>query len=144
MAERRKSCLLTEPIFSGSGLNDVSIHVKDRWDTGKLTIDFDYRTDLMTREEIKIVCERMMTLLKNALTHPNHTIDELTLISEAEKERLLLRAGGEPVNYRKNMTIPALFQERLNRLLISLRLCLKIEHCPIERYMNNHHALPVC
>ncbi|CAM2140153.1 Surfactin synthase subunit 1 [Paraburkholderia tropica] len=107
---------LTEPIFSGSGLNDVSIHVKDRWDTGKLTIDFDYRTDLMTREEIKIVCERMMTLLKNALTHPNHTIDELTLISEAEKERLLLRAGGEPVNYRKNMTIPALFQEKAESL----------------------------
>ncbi|MEW4973244.1 surfactin non-ribosomal peptide synthetase SrfAA, partial [Bacillus stercoris] len=107
---------LTEPIFSGSGLNDVSIHVKDRWDTGKLTIDFDYRTDLFSREEINMICERMMTMLENALTHPEHTIDELTLISEGEKEKLLAMAGGKSVNYRKDMTIPELFQEKAELL----------------------------
>ncbi|UHH06863.1 surfactin non-ribosomal peptide synthetase SrfAA [Bacillus subtilis] len=107
---------LTEPIFSGSGLNDVSIHVKDRWDTGKLTIDFDYRTDLFSREEINMICERMITMLENALTHPEHTIDELTMISDAEKEKLLARAGGESVSYRKDMTIPELFQEKAEQL----------------------------
>ncbi|PAO70372.1 surfactin non-ribosomal peptide synthetase SrfAA, partial [Bacillus sp. X2(2017)] len=107
---------LTEPIFSGSGLNDVSIHVKDRWDTGKLTIDFDYRTDLFSREEINMICERMMTMLQNALTHPEHTIDELTLISEGEKEKLLAMAGGKSVNYRKDMTIPELFREKAELL----------------------------
>ncbi|MGJ0162479.1 amino acid adenylation domain-containing protein [Bacillus subtilis] len=107
---------LTEPIFSGSGLNDVSIHVKDRWDTGKLTIDFDYRTDLFSREEINMICERMITMLENALTHPEHTIDELTLISDAEKEKLLARAGGKSVSYRKDMTIPELFQEKAELL----------------------------
>ncbi|MDU0154791.1 surfactin non-ribosomal peptide synthetase SrfAA [Bacillus cabrialesii] len=107
---------LTEPIFSGSGLNDVSIHVKDRWDTGKLTIDFDYRTDLFSREEITIVCERMITMLENALSHPDHAIDELTLISEAEKGKLLERASDESVSYRKDMTIPELFQEQAELL----------------------------
>ncbi|BDB91598.1 hypothetical protein BSG8_03500 [Bacillus subtilis subsp. natto] len=107
---------LTEPIFSGSGLNDVSIHVKDRWDTGKLTIDFDYRTDLFSREEINMICERMITMLENALTHPEHTIDELTMISDAEKEKLLARAGGKSVSYRKDMTIPELFQEKAEQL----------------------------
>lgn len=107
---------LTEPIFSGSGLNDVSIHVKDRWDTGKLTIDFDYRTDLFSREEINMICERMITMLENAITHPEHTIDELTMISDAEKEKLLARAGGKSVSYRKDMTIPELFQEKAEQL----------------------------
>ena len=107
---------LTEPIFSGSGLNDVSIHVKDRWDTGKLTIDFDYRIDLFSREEIKIVCERMITMLENALSHPDHAIDELTLISEAEKGRLLERASDGSVSYHKDMTIPELFQEQAELL----------------------------
>nr|WGE07777.1 AMP-binding protein [Bacillus subtilis] len=107
---------LTEAIFSGSGLNDVSIHVKDRWDTGKLTIDFDYRTDLFSREEINMICERMITMLENALTHPEHTIDELTMISDAEKEKLLARAGGKSVSYRKDMTIPELFQEKAEQL----------------------------
>lgn len=116
MAKEEDLAFLTEPIFSGSGLNDVSIHVKDRWDTGKLTIDFDYRTDLFSREEINMICERMITMLENALTHPEHTIDELTMISDAEKEKLLARAGGESVSYRKDMTIPELFQEKAEQL----------------------------
>ncbi len=58
----------------------------------------------------------MITMLENALLHPDHTIDELTLISAAEKEKSLVRAGGESVSYRKDMTIPELFQEQAERL----------------------------
>ncbi len=43
---------ITEPIFSGSGMNDISIHVKDRWDTDTLTIDLDYRTDLFSEDDM--------------------------------------------------------------------------------------------
>ncbi|KXZ23340.1 non-ribosomal peptide synthetase, partial [Bacillus nakamurai] len=107
---------LTDPIFSGSGTNDISIHVKERWDTGKLTIDFDYRSDVFTEEEIASVSERLITLLEDALLSPDRAIDELALIPDSEKERLLKRAGGNPVAYRKEMTIPALFQEKAEAL----------------------------
>ena len=107
---------LTDPIFSGSGTNDISIHVKERWDTGKLTIDFDYRSDIFKGEEIVSVSERLITLIEDAISSPDRIIDELTLLSESEKERLLTRASGNPVNYRGEMTIPGLFEEKVKSL----------------------------
>ncbi|MEC0696474.1 surfactin non-ribosomal peptide synthetase SrfAA [Bacillus atrophaeus] len=107
---------LTDPIFSGSGTNDISIHVKERWDTGKLTIDMDYRSDLFTPGEMESILGRIITLLADALLHPERAIDDLKLIPDDEKERLLLQAGGKQVHYRKEMTIPALFKEKAEAL----------------------------
>ncbi|WP_231595047.1 surfactin non-ribosomal peptide synthetase SrfAA, partial [Bacillus sp. JFL15] len=107
---------LTDPIFSGSGTNDISIHVKERWDTGKLTIDFDYRSDIFKADEIASVSERLITLIEDAISSPDRVIDELALLSESEKELLLKRASGNPVAYRKEMTIPALFEEKAKAL----------------------------
>ncbi|QBG54733.1 non-ribosomal peptide synthetase [Bacillus amyloliquefaciens] len=107
---------LTDPIFSGSGTNDISIHVKERWDTGKLTIDFDYRSDIFKAEEIKSVSERLITLIEDAISSPDRVIDELALLSDSEKEMLLKRASGNQVAYRKEMTIPALFEEKAKTL----------------------------
>ncbi|MEC3841991.1 surfactin non-ribosomal peptide synthetase SrfAA [Bacillus amyloliquefaciens] len=107
---------LTDPIFSGSGTNDISIHVKERWDTGKLTIDFDYRSDIFKAEEIKSVSERLITLIEDAISSPDRVIDELALLSDSEKEMLLKRASGNQVAYRKEMTIPALFEEKAKSL----------------------------
>lgn len=98
MAEKENLSFLTDPIFSGSGTNDISIHVKERWDTGKLTIDFDYRSDIFKGEEIESVSERLITLIEDAISSPDRIIDELTLLSESEKEQLLkqaLRQSGE-------------------------------------------------
>lgn len=116
MAEKENLSFLTDPIFSGSGTNDISIHVKERWDTGKLTIDFDYRSDIFKGEEIESVSERLITLIEDAISSPDRIIDELTLLSESEKERLLKRASGNPVNYRGEMTIPGLFEEKVKSL----------------------------
>ncbi|AOC89866.1 surfactin non-ribosomal peptide synthetase SrfAA [Bacillus amyloliquefaciens] len=107
---------LTDPIFSGSGTNDISIHVKERWDTGKLTIDFDYRSDIFKAEEIESVSERLITLIEDAISSPDRVIDELALLSDSEKEMLLKRASGNQVAYRKEMTIPALFEEKAKSL----------------------------
>ncbi|MES5397628.1 surfactin non-ribosomal peptide synthetase SrfAA [Bacillus amyloliquefaciens] len=107
---------LTDPIFSGSGTNDISIHVKERWDTGKLTIDFDYRSDIFKAEEIESVSERLITLIEDAISSPDRVIDELALLSDSEKDMLLKRASGNQVAYRKEMTIPALFEEKAKSL----------------------------
>lgn len=79
---------LTEPIFSGSEVNDISIHVKERWDTGTLAIDFDYREELFTSEEMAVLYERLMTL-EDALLSPQKTIAELEIVPAFEKERIV-------------------------------------------------------
>ncbi|MPQ25673.1 lichenysin non-ribosomal peptide synthetase LicA [Bacillus paralicheniformis] len=103
---------LTEPIFSGSEVNDISIHVKERWDTGTLAIDFDYREELFTSEEMAVLYERLMTLLEDALLFPQKTIAELEIVPAFEKERLLKRASSQTIAYDKNMTLHGLFEQK--------------------------------
>ncbi|MCY8075097.1 lichenysin non-ribosomal peptide synthetase LicA [Bacillus haynesii] len=103
---------LTEPIFSGSEVNDISIHVKERWDTGTLAIDFDYREELFTCEEMAVLYERLMTLLEDALLSPQKTIAELEIVPAFEKERLLKRASSQTIAYNKNMTLHGLFEQK--------------------------------
>ncbi|MCY8102057.1 lichenysin non-ribosomal peptide synthetase LicA [Bacillus haynesii] len=103
---------LTEPIFSGSEVNDISIHVKERWDTGTLAIDFDYREELFTCEEMAVLYERLMTLLEDALLSPQKTIAELEIVPAFEKERLLKRASSQTIAYDKNMTLHGLFEQK--------------------------------
>ncbi|MCY7817463.1 lichenysin non-ribosomal peptide synthetase LicA, partial [Bacillus haynesii] len=102
---------LTEPIFSGSEVNDISIHVKERWDTGTLAIDFDYREELFTCEEMAVLYERLMTLLEDALLSPQKTIAELEIVPAFEKERLLKRASSQTIAYDKSMTLHGLFEQ---------------------------------
>ncbi|WP_252607192.1 lichenysin non-ribosomal peptide synthetase LicA [Bacillus paralicheniformis] len=103
---------LTEPIFSGSEVNDISIHVKERWDTGTLAIDFDYREELFTCDEMAVLYERLMTLLEDALLFPQKTIAELEIVPAFEKERLLKRASSQTIAYDKNMTLHGLFEQK--------------------------------
>ncbi|MFB6499508.1 lichenysin non-ribosomal peptide synthetase LicA [Bacillus haynesii] len=103
---------LTEPIFSGSEVNDISIHVKERWDTGTLAIDFDYREELFTCEEMAVLYERLMTLLEDALLFPQKTIAELEIVPAFEKERLLKRASSQTIAYDRNMTLHGLFEQK--------------------------------
>nr|CAA06323.1 LchAA protein [Bacillus licheniformis]CAA71582.1 first subunit of lichenysin synthetase [Bacillus licheniformis] len=114
MQWQRKETLtfLTEPIFSGSEVNDISIHVKERWDTGTLAIDFDYREELITCEEMAVCYERLMTLLEDALLFPQKTIAELEIVPAFEKERLLKRASSQTIAYDKNMTLHGLFEQK--------------------------------
>ncbi|MED1738743.1 amino acid adenylation domain-containing protein [Bacillus swezeyi] len=107
---------LTEPIFSGSEVNDISIHVKERWDTGTLAIDFDYRQELFSAEEMVILYERLMTLLEDAINMPDKKIKDLDLIPEQEKQQLLKKASGSLTKYDKQMTLHGLFEQQAAKI----------------------------
>ncbi|MCY8603160.1 non-ribosomal peptide synthetase, partial [Bacillus sonorensis] len=101
---------LTEPIFSGCEVNDISIHIKERWDTGTLAIDFDYRSELFSREEMVIFSGRLMTLLEDALTTPHKRIIDLDVMSNEEKQQLLNRASASSLKAEQEMTLHGLFE----------------------------------
>ncbi|UOY87817.1 non-ribosomal peptide synthetase [Bacillus glycinifermentans] len=103
---------LTEPIFSGSEVNDISIHVKERWDTGTLAIDFDYRSELFSSREMSALYERLMTLLEDALTSPHKRINDLAVVSNEETEMLLQRSSASLLKNEKEMTLHGLFEQK--------------------------------
>ncbi|MFS0655356.1 amino acid adenylation domain-containing protein, partial [Bacillus sp. 179-C3.3 HS] len=93
--KREDISFITEPIFGGSGLNDISIHVKDRWDTDTLTIDLDYRTDVFSENDIRMMFARLSILLDAAVSQPDQLIGTLPLLSSDEQKELLQLSKGE-------------------------------------------------
>ncbi|MDB4866245.1 MAG: lchAA, partial [Cohnella sp.] len=110
--EKEDLSLLIEPIFSGHEINDISIHVKDRWDTGTLNLDFDYRAELFTEEEMEHLFVRMMTLLEDLLIFPDKRIGDLELIPEEEKRRILTRSKDTEMWYDREITLHELFERQ--------------------------------
>ncbi len=103
---------LSEPLFSRNEINDISIHVKERWDTGTLAMDIDYRTEIFNEDEIENLFCCMMTLLKDALAHPAKKLCELQLYAEEEKQQLLKQCSGPGVSYPRDTTLHGLFEEQ--------------------------------
>ncbi|MCY7569405.1 amino acid adenylation domain-containing protein [Bacillus safensis] len=106
---------ITEPIFSGSGMNDISIHVKDRWDTDTLTIDLDYRTDVFTEEEMSKMFDRFLILLEAAVTQPDQLIGTLPLLSAGEQKELLQLSEGESFERPAAKPVHHMFDETANK-----------------------------
>ncbi|MER3125338.1 amino acid adenylation domain-containing protein [Bacillus pumilus] len=106
---------ITEPIFSGSGMNDISIHVKDRWDTDTLTIDLDYRTDVFTEEEISKMFDRFLIILEAAVSQPNQLIGTLPLLPLDEQKELLQLSKGESFEKITEKPVHHMFDETANQ-----------------------------
>ncbi|MDR0126245.1 non-ribosomal peptide synthetase [Bacillus zhangzhouensis] len=106
---------ITEPIFSGSGMNDISIHVKDRWDTDTLTIDLDYRTDLFSEKDMSKMFDRFTILLEAAVSQPDQLIGTLPLLSAGEQKELLQLSEGESFELLAAKPVHQLFDESANK-----------------------------
>ncbi|CVN45624.1 putative non-ribosomal peptide sythetase [Streptococcus pneumoniae] len=102
---------ITEPIFSGSGMNDISIHVKDRWDTDTLTIDLDYRTDLFSEDDMSKLFDRLIILLEAAVSQPDQLIGALSLLPADEQKQLLQLSKGEAFDLPGAKPVHHLFDE---------------------------------
>ncbi|WP_186314395.1 non-ribosomal peptide synthetase [Bacillus pumilus] len=106
---------ITEPIFSGSGMNDISIHVKDRWDTDTLTIDLDYRTDVFTEEEISQMFKRFLIILEAAVSQPDQLIGKLPLLPPDEQKELLQLSERKPFEKPAVKPVHHMFDETANK-----------------------------
>lgn len=105
-----------EPLFSGNEINDISIHVKERWDTGALTIDFDYRKQLFSEDEIECIFQSMMTLLEDALMYPEKKLSELEICSKEEKGAQLSEYLPQGAEYPRSTTLHHLFEQQADRI----------------------------
>lgn len=106
---------LIDPYFSGHETNDISLHVKEKWDIDALTMDFDYRTDLFDSEEIENLFSGMMILLEDALHNPSKQLSELEICSEEEKQNIFQKfsqdSQASSIDHQKG-TLQALFEQQ--------------------------------
>ena len=80
-----------------------------------LTGVFEYATDLFDRTTIERLSEHFRILLQGLVENPDCTISRLPMLSETEKQRLLLGLNATHVAYSKDALIHELFEAQVER-----------------------------
>ncbi|MFB0846563.1 non-ribosomal peptide synthetase [Paenibacillus oleatilyticus] len=101
--------------FSGSIADELLFHVKDHKDSGTYRLDFEYQRALFGEDEIAAHGERYVNLLDDALSHPERTVAELRLLSEAEERRILTDFNRTERDFGPQRTFTELFAGQVRR-----------------------------
>ncbi|MFB0847085.1 amino acid adenylation domain-containing protein, partial [Paenibacillus oleatilyticus] len=101
--------------FCGDIVNDFDIHMVDELDRGKMMLYFDYRTELFDEQEVAQIIRQFLAVAEGMIQSPTQTIQQLSLLSETEKETILNVFNDTAVDYPSGQSIAALFEEQAGR-----------------------------
>lgn len=90
---------------------DLSLAMAET-DSG-LVGEWQYSTDLFDRNTIERLTTHFQNLLKAIADNPSQTVDELTLLSEPERQKLLIKWNDTATNYPQDKSIHKLFEEQV-------------------------------
>ena len=75
--------------YSGYQSEQLCIHLSNREGANHLSIDYDFLTQFFSEAEIEAFHMCLMNILRDALSAPERPINRLSLLSSAERERVL-------------------------------------------------------
>jgi amino acid adenylation domain-containing protein len=82
-------------------------------DRGRLELRFTYNTALFEAATIARMGGRLKNLLRGVVANPEARIEELPLLSEAEREHLLYELNRTGVEYPRNLCVHELFEAQV-------------------------------
>ena len=95
-----------------SQAESLQIHIKNiAEEKNNLSIHYDFLTDIFSEEDIDLMHERILGLIRQALKQPDKTIEELEIISPSEKKLLLKSFNDTKVKYNKTSNIVKEFEK---------------------------------
>jgi amino acid adenylation domain-containing protein len=97
---------------SGIAKLDLSVEV---WDDGQLHSQFEYRTDLFEKSTIQRMLGHFENLLREAAKNPDSLVGELEIMSDEEREQVLIDWNCTAADYPRNLTIPESFEAQVER-----------------------------
>jgi amino acid adenylation domain-containing protein len=92
---------------------DLSVDLEER--EGHLLAKFEYNTDLFDAATIQQMASHFETLLEDIVTRPHVPAAELSMLSEGERERLLIEFAGTADETPADVALHELFEEQAAR-----------------------------
>ncbi|MBU7592684.1 non-ribosomal peptide synthetase [Metabacillus halosaccharovorans] len=111
---------LTE-IHPGQQVFPLQIVINE-WAENQLSLEFDYQTSVFRETDIDQMSSRLVQLAKLVMENTNSIVRDLSIITEEEKEKMLVSYNQTTRPYPKDKTVVELFEEqvRLNPEMIAL------------------------
>ncbi|NEW09288.1 amino acid adenylation domain-containing protein [Paenibacillus sp. SYP-B3998] len=104
-----------EIFFSKHEINELFLNIKERMDTGELTLQADYRLDAYSQEDAKGLLRHLLTLADCLISSPNDPIRSHEMLDDEEKTQLLSVFNDTFRKYDKEVTIQELFEAQADR-----------------------------
>ena len=92
---------------------DLSIYIKD--DNEQMSIGLAYNNDLFESKTVQQMLEHYCRLLVQSISSPATRIDQIEMLSEAEKDLLLHQLNQTQRDYDLSTTLPKLFESQVDK-----------------------------
>ncbi|RJE89650.1 amino acid adenylation domain-containing protein [Paenibacillus sp. 1011MAR3C5] len=99
--------------YNGQQAYELQWVIKDWSDTGALTLDLDYRTDVYSEQQIHDMAESLLALIDGMLASPRASIGSLSLLSGQERQRQITELNDTAAEYPSDKSVRQLFEEQV-------------------------------
>ena len=103
----------SEEIFNGEQEYALQIILRE-WGENTLQLDFDYRLDAYTEQQIELLFRRLLHLLSLVVEQPNVPLRTISLLSREEQRTLLEDFNDTSVSYPKGKTVVDLLEKMVS------------------------------
>ena len=107
--------LIATAVDTGASMFDLTLHLREE-EAGKgLSGKIEYNTDLFDGERIERMAGHFGKLLDSVVADPAQCISELPLLTEAERQKLLVEWNATEKAYPRGKTLVQMFEEQADR-----------------------------
>ncbi len=133
------------PLDQQEGQFDISLEMIES-NENEIYGQFHYNRDLFEPSTIDRMVEHFITLLEGIVASPNAHLSDLSLISQAERHRILFEWNQNLIEYPKNDLIHQLFEQRValtpNQVAVVFEgSCLTYQELNIQANQIAHHLI---
>ncbi|WP_160672477.1 non-ribosomal peptide synthetase [Clostridium sp. C8-1-8] len=92
---------------------DITLEAKEVGN--EINFKVEYCTKLFKKDTINRLTEHFINILKSVIANPEVSLSEIDMLSEGEKNKILVNFKGDKVAYPKDKTINELFEEQVEK-----------------------------
>ncbi len=95
--------------------DELQIHVTDFDNTGILNINYDYKKDLFSLQEIQYLHTRIMEIIENAILDLDVDVENIRIMSKAEENIILSEFNNTKYDFDMKKSITYIFNETVTK-----------------------------
>lgn len=101
--------------FNGNCADDIDIHLYDLNNTGSIIVAYDYKIAKYEDKDIEAIHNRVLHIINQILAKSDISLKDISIITSAEKYKILYNFNSTDVEYDFNKTIHGLFEEQASK-----------------------------
>jgi len=105
----------TDWVFNGNCADELQIHLFDLHGEDSITVAYDYKSEKYDSQDIKNLHARVLTIINQVIDKNEILLKNIEIVTPEEKHKILYEFNNTAVDYPRDKTIVALFEEQVEK-----------------------------